>query len=104
MIYLITILLARIQAMVSRLPVVLASSLSLVACASQTPYTRPLTELPSAYRNTALAPAQRAVERTDERWWTTFDDRVLDRLVEEALAGSLDVEAASARLQQAAAA
>lgn len=90
--------------MVSRLPVVLAGSLSLVACASQTPYTRPPTELPPAYRNIKLAPAQRAVERTDERWWTTFEDPVLDRLVEEALAGSLDVEAASARLQQAAAA
>jgi len=103
MIYLITILSARSQAVVSHLPLVLASSLSLVACASQTPYARPPTELPSSYRNTALVAAPRAVERTDERWWTGFDDPVLDRLVDEALAGSLDVEAASARLQQAAA-
>jgi len=104
MIYLITILSARSQAMVSRLPLVLASSLSLVACASQTPYTRPLTELPSAYRNTAVVEvAPRAVEPTDDRWWTVFGDPVLDGLVEEALAGSLDVEVASARLQQAAA-
>jgi len=89
--------------MIPRLAVVLASSLTLVACASQTPYARPITELPPSYRNTALAPAQGAVERADDRWWTAFDDPVLDRLVEEALAGSLDVEAASARLQQAAA-
>lgn len=89
--------------MIPRLAVMLASSLSLVACASQTPYARPITELSPSYRNTALAPLQGAVERADDRWWTAFGDPVLDRLVEEALAGSLDVEAASARLQQAAA-
>lgn len=91
--------------MVSRLALLLASSLSLVACASPTPYTPPLTELPSAYRNTAvLQAAPRAVAPTDDRWWAAFGDPILDRLVQEALAGSLDVEAASARLQQAAAA
>jgi len=104
MIYLIRILFARSQAMAPRLPLVLASSLSLVACASQTPYTRPLTELPPAYRNTAVAEAAPgAVAPADDRWWTVFGDPVLDRLVQEALAGSLDVEVASARLQQAAA-
>ncbi|MDP3746800.1 MAG: TolC family protein [Phenylobacterium sp.] len=91
--------------MVSRLALLLASSLSLVACASPTPYTPPLTELPSAYRNTAvLQAAPRAVAPTDDRWWAAFGDPILDRLVQESLAGSLDVEAASARLQQAAAA
>ncbi|CAN7649432.1 efflux transporter outer membrane subunit [Phenylobacterium sp. LjRoot225] len=90
--------------MISRMPVVLVGSLSLVACASQTPYSRPLTELPSSYRNIASGTAQSAVVQADDRWWTAFDDPVLNRLVEEALVGSLDVEAARARLQQAAAA
>ena len=90
--------------MVSRLPLVLASSLSLCACASQAPYARPVTELASSYHNTAVATAQLAGRPTGERWWTAFDDPVLDRLVEAALAGSFDVEAARARLQQAAAA
>jgi NodT family efflux transporter outer membrane factor (OMF) lipoprotein len=105
MIYLIIILFARSQAMAARLPLVLASSLSLVSCASQTPYARPLTKLPPAYRNTAVVEATPpAAELTTDRWWTAFGDPLLDRLVQEALAGSLDVEAASARLQQAAAA
>lgn len=91
--------------MVPRLPLVLASSLSLVACATPTPYAPPPTELPSAYRNTAVPQAaSRVVAPADDRWWAAFGDPVLDRLVQESLAGSLDVEAASARLQQAAAA
>src|SRR5687768_16563909 len=98
MIYLIMLMSARSQAMIPRLPLVLAGSLSLVACANHSAYTGPLAELPAAYRNTTvLDPAPRAVvEPADDRWWTAFGDPTLDRLVQEALAGSLDVEAASA--------
>lgn len=35
------------------------------------------------------------------RWWTQFEDAQLDWLVEQALAGSLDLKLAQARLQQA---
>ena len=51
--------------------------------------------LPAAYTaTTAIAPA-------DPRWWRTFGDPLLDRLVTEALAQNTDVAAAAARVDQA---
>jgi multidrug efflux system outer membrane protein len=52
-------------------------------------------ELPKDYgvAQSALPPA--------ERWWTLFNDPVLDRLVDEALAANHDLKAAAARVEQA---
>lgn len=56
--------------------------------------------LADAFRNAPVAAD--AVPLADG-WWKSFGDPVLDRMVEAALAGNLDIAAAAARLEQAAA-
>lgn len=56
--------------------------------------------LPDAFRN---APAATDAVPLAEGWWKSFGDPVLDRMVETALARNLDIAAAAARLEQAAA-
>lgn len=76
-------------------------ALSLSACATVGPqYRAPDTatlRVPSSYQGGASAaePADLA------RWWEQFGDAELDRLVERALAGNLDLVVAEARLRQA---
>jgi multidrug efflux system outer membrane protein len=66
---------------------VLGGAVVLGACQT-TPTAPPVLDLPSA--------AHASVDV--ERWWTAFDDRTLDRFVEEALANNLDLRAAIARI------
>lgn len=56
--------------------------------------------LPGAFRN---APSASDAVPLEQGWWKSFGDPVLDRLVDAALAGNLDIAAAAARLEQAAA-
>ncbi|ALJ13883.1 RND transporter [Sphingopyxis macrogoltabida] len=84
-----------------RYPILLLASASLAGCSVGPDY-RPATvselALPSGYsdgRNAALDEAGLA------SWWTRFDDPMLDRLVERAIAVNLDVAQAEARLRQA---
>ena len=56
--------------------------------------------LPDAFRN---APVAADAVPLEQGWWKSFGDPVLDRMVETALAGNLDIAAAAARLEQAAA-
>ena len=58
--------------------------------------------LPDAFRNAPDAAPGEAVPLAED-WWKSFGDPVLDRMVETALAGNLDIAAAAARLEQAAA-
>jgi multidrug efflux system outer membrane protein len=69
---------------------VFIAALALAAC-STTPTAPPTLDLPAG---TANDPAL-------ERWWTAFDDRTLDRLVDEALARNLDLRAAISRVDSA---
>jgi len=78
------------------------AALLLSGCVSPGSYARPSVDLPAAYSNSSLHRSA-ATPAISDRWWTAFNDPMLNRLVEEALAGSLSVEAAAARLQQAAA-
>lgn len=55
--------------------------------------------LPDQYRN-----AISVTGSLDARWWQQFGDPQLDRMVDLALAGNLDIEMAAARLETAAAA
>jgi NodT family efflux transporter outer membrane factor (OMF) lipoprotein len=87
--------------MILRAPVILLGSLSLFACASQ-PSAPPVIALATAYDNARLDTAGLRAAALQSDWWRAFDDPVLDRLVEEALRGNLSVEAAWARLEQAA--
>jgi len=73
----------------------LVAALAAVAaagCASMAEHSRPELDLPAAG---AGAPA------TLDRWWTLFGDAELTALVEEALAGNLDLRAAVARIDEA---
>jgi NodT family efflux transporter outer membrane factor (OMF) lipoprotein len=81
-----------------RLIALLLTGAALAGCTAGPDYHRPQIDLTAAYRTpVSITPAA-------DRWWTSFDDAVLDRLVERALAQNLDIAAASARVDQARAA
>lgn len=84
-----------------RAPVILLGSLSLFACASQ-PSPPPAMALPSAYANASLDAKGLGSAELQAGWWRAFNDPALNRLVDEALGSNLGVEAAAARLEQAA--
>jgi multidrug efflux system outer membrane protein len=71
------------------------AALLVTSCALGPDYQRPETDLPKDFgvvQGQAQAP---------ERWWVLFQDPVLDKLVEEALAANRDLRAAAARIEQA---
>ena len=65
------------------------------ACAVGPDYQRPETDLPKDF-GVVQGQAQ-----PPEKWWVLFQDPVLDKLVEEALAANRDLRAAAARIEQA---
>ncbi|MEI9964557.1 MAG: hypothetical protein WDM92_07520 [Caulobacteraceae bacterium] len=79
----------------------------LAGCAAVGPnYHRPDNPAPAAYQGAAplaAAPVSRVTADPADlaRWWTQFRDPVLQSLVERALAGNLDLEAAASRIRQA---
>ncbi|TCS14934.1 TolC family protein [Caulobacter sp. BK020] len=84
----------RMAARLSMLGLAPAFALALAGCAGG-----PKAELrlPAAYE----APATSSTETTLDRWWTAFNDPQLDQLIDEALAGGLDAQAAAAKLAEA---
>lgn len=83
------------------LPAILLATISLPACASQSSPT-PLVELPKTFAAATVEAGGLQPARLEPDWWRAFGDPVLDRVVEGALLGNLDIAAAAARLQQAA--
>jgi NodT family efflux transporter outer membrane factor (OMF) lipoprotein len=80
----------------------LAMVLQLSACAVGPDYRRPQIDVPAAW-NTAI-PWHEAVPEDGDlkgRWWTAFQDPVLDALVDQALSNNQDLQIAAARLEQA---
>lgn len=79
-----------------RLSLVLLASASIAGCAVGPDYRKP---------EIALTPAFTAgnvvASAADGRWWTSFGDPLMNRVVERALAQNLDIAAASARVDQA---
>lgn len=71
---------------------------SLSACAVGPEYAKPNSDVPQRYSESA-EPKQPRGDLT--RWWRTFRDPLLDGLVDEAVAGNLDVAAAGARIRAA---
>lgn len=71
-------------------------ALALSACAVGPDYSRPKVELPAAQ-----AGAQ--TQTVDADWWKRFDDPVLNQLIDEAVKNNFDLQAAAARVEQAAA-
>ena len=66
------------------------------ACAVGPDYEKPLVETPETWRFTGAE----ASDVVNTRWWTQFEDPVLDELIDEALTANLDVRTAAARVEQ----
>ncbi|HEY0179814.1 MAG TPA: efflux transporter outer membrane subunit [Dokdonella sp.] len=79
-----------------------ALALALFATALAGCATAPLPELPddtpAAWRNAPSAAAAREPAPDLRSWWTAFDDPLLDRLVDEALAENLSIREAALRI------
>ena len=69
---------------------------SLAACAVGPDYEKPEVQTPEAWRFTDAE----ASDLVNTRWWTQFEDPVLDQLIDEALVANLDVRTAAARVEQ----
>ena len=70
----------------------------LSACAIGPDYNRPALDLPASYSATPQGAVAVAVSSP---WWTTFNDPVLNRVVDEALKHNLDLVVAAARVAEA---
>ncbi|MDH4099603.1 MAG: efflux transporter outer membrane subunit [Nitrospirota bacterium] len=75
----------------------------LSACAVGPTYKKPETKVPDQW-TTAQKQAEAAKAEELARWWTTFDDPVLDGLVARAVKSNLDLRLAEARIREARAA
>ncbi|TAN23088.1 MAG: efflux transporter outer membrane subunit [Acidobacteria bacterium] len=80
--------------------VVLALSACLAGCLLGPNYHRPAISAPAAYRGAAAATAtpQAAASLGNEKWFTLFQDPVLQRLLRTAVANNYDVRIAAARV------
>ncbi len=77
------------------------SALALTACTTVGPDYRPLAPAELAVPEAYAGPAAPGVPADLSRWWDSFDDPLLTRLIAEASAGNLDLAISSARLVQA---
>jgi outer membrane protein, multidrug efflux system len=75
--------------------------LILSACATVGPDYRAPEAVTLGVPDTYYGTAEVGAPADLSRWWETFDDPLLTRLVEEATAGNLDLAVAAARLTQA---
>lgn len=71
----------------------------LSGCAVGPDYGLPDFSFPAGWTDTAETKPAEAPKL--EAWWTTLEDPILDRLVEEAVAGNLDVATAKAKIREA---
>lgn len=86
----------------NKLAAALLAATLLPACSFlQSTYEKPSPVLPEAWQS---AHEGARASAAGERWWTLFNDPVLDKLVDEALQHNHDVEAAAARILEAEAA
>ena len=80
--------------------VILAATAFLAGCTVGPSYEEPQVQMPQRY---GQPPATQPVE-IPVAWWTTFNDPVLDRLIDEARQSNLDLRTAEARVREARAA
>lgn len=90
-----------------RITIALVLLFSLCACKVGPNYKRPPVTIPPDYRGTAptaVPQPQPAPEAFAEmKWWTVFQDKVLDELIREALVNNYDVRISATRVLQASA-
>ena len=79
-----------------RSPTLLALLLAGCATPHITPYAKPEPVLPPRWTEPQPVAAAESVDL--RRWWTGFHDAALDRLVDRAIAGNLDLRIAAQRL------
>ena len=79
----------------------LALPLVLAACAVGPDYTPPEVTLSPKWSNDAPHSARPEPVAALGEWWRGFGDPLLDRLIEEAVAGNLDVASAKAKVREA---
>jgi multidrug efflux system outer membrane protein len=82
-----------------RLSAVLAVAVSLAACAVGPEYHRPEVTPPKDFRS-QVAPAE-AGSLADLPWWQVFNDKTLQGLITQALAGNYDLKVAVDRIEEA---
>jgi multidrug efflux system outer membrane protein len=83
----------------NKLAALLMAAVLLPACSFlQTTYEKPAPEVPESWKSSGEG---NQASMAGERWWTLFNDPVLDKLVDEALERNHDVEAAAARILEA---
>jgi NodT family efflux transporter outer membrane factor (OMF) lipoprotein len=82
------------------LPTVAVAAM-LGGCAVGPNYSAPAIGTPSRFMGAAAVAARPAPPAPVDAWWRGFDDPVLDRLVDRALAQNLDLAQAAARVTQA---
>src|SRR5207244_3943018 len=69
----------------------------LAGCMVGPDYQRPNVPLPEEWRAAGRPPAAETPVTDLGGWWHAFGDRTLDALVDQALAGNLDLKAVAAR-------
>jgi multidrug efflux system outer membrane protein len=79
-------------------PLVLAVALALQACATTESARGPVVEMPAAW-SPAVPPTE--APQLTSAWWQSFGSQPLERLIEEAQAGSPDLRIAIERMRQA---
>jgi multidrug efflux system outer membrane protein len=77
--------------------IALALAALLSGCAVGPDYKKPDVEVPAQWR---LVDYPSAADAANQLWWTQFGDPVLDALIDTALRENLDIQAASARVDQ----
>lgn len=71
----------------------------LAGCTVGPNFAKPKLDLPAQFTERPATSTEIALSDTQlKRWWTAFDDPTLDRLVDEAIAGNLDLKVARQRL------
>ena len=78
-----------------------ASAVLVSGCAVGPDYVRPAPPASSAFMGAPAVAARPAAPAPADAWWKGFNDPVLDRLVQRALAQNLDLAQAAARVTQA---
>lgn len=81
-----------------------AALLAICACKLGPNYQRPALKLPDQYRGPAsnAAPALApATSLGDAKWWSVFEDKVLEDLIREAVINNYDMQIAATRIAQA---
>lgn len=77
-------------------------SVLVVACTVGPNFAKPKLDLPAQFTERPATPAEIALTDAQlTRWWTSFDDPTLDRLIDAAIAGNIDLQVARQRLIEA---